>query len=123
MDTARALVEAFAGDPDRELLVAEADGRVAAMIDVVIVRNFSHGLRPWATFENLAVDPSFRRGGIARALIERATAIARERGCYKAQFLSGATRVEAHRLYEATGFDFPVRGFRRYLDDVEHGDR
>lgn len=120
---ARALMEATMADPDRDLLVAEADGRVVAMLDVVIVRNLSHGLRPWATFENLAVDPAHRRRGIARALIGRATDIARERGCYKAQFLSGATRVEAHRVYEAAGFDFPVRGFRRYLEDVGAGDR
>jgi ribosomal protein S18 acetylase RimI-like enzyme len=117
-DAARLFAEMVA-DPSRHLLVAEADGVVAGMLDVIIISNLSRDLSPWATFENLAVDPAFRRRGIARGLLLHARDVAVAHGCYKAQFVSGMGRKDAHRIYDGIGFDYPVRGWRRYLKEVD----
>jgi GNAT superfamily N-acetyltransferase len=117
-DAAR-LLATMVADPSRHLLVAEADGAVAGMLDVIIISNLSRDLAPRATFENLAVDPAFRRRGIARGLMLHGRDVAVANGCYKAQFVSGMGRKEAHRIYDAIGFDHPVRGWRRYLKEVD----
>lgn len=117
-DAAR-LFASMVADPARHLLVAEVDGRVAGMLDVIIISNLSRDLSPWATFENLAVDPAFRRRGIARGLLLHARDVAVANGCYKAQFVSGMGRKDAHRIYDGIGFDHPVRGWRRYLKEVD----
>jgi GNAT superfamily N-acetyltransferase len=116
---ARAMLAAIVADPNRRLLVAEVDGAVAGMIDVIVVPNLNRDLRPWVTMENLAVAPAYRRRGLARALVGQGVEVAKSLGCYKVQFQSGARRTQAHALYESMGFDFPVRGFRRYLVDVD----
>lgn len=118
-DDAARLFAAMVDDPARHLLLAEVDGTVAGMLDVIIISNLSRDLSPWATFENLAVDPAFRRRGIARGLMLHARDVAVANGCYKAQFVSGMGRRDAHRIYDAIGFDYPVRGWRRYLKEVD----
>jgi GNAT superfamily N-acetyltransferase len=116
---AERLFATMLADPARHPLVAEVDGTVAGMLDVIIISNLSRDLSPWATFENLAVDPAYRRRGIARGLMREARDIAIAHGCYKAQFVSGMGRRDAHRIYDSIGFDHPVRGWRRYLKEVD----
>jgi len=50
-------------------------------------------------------------------LLESAIGKAKEAGCYKIQLVSATRRDAAHALYESTGFDADVSGFRRYLID------
>ncbi|HXR53670.1 MAG TPA: GNAT family N-acetyltransferase [Acidimicrobiales bacterium] len=102
-------------DRQRLVLVASLGDRLVGTLDLVVVDNATHGGAPWAAVENVVVDPGERRRGVARALMDGAVGLARGVGCYKVQLLSDARRPEAHALYEAMGFDAPVRGFRRYL--------
>jgi GNAT superfamily N-acetyltransferase len=102
-------------DRRRMVLVAKRDGRLVGTLDLIVVDNVTHGGAPWAGVENVVVDPDERRSGVARALLVSALGLAEGAGCYKMQLLSGAHRADAHGLYEAMGFDAPVRGFRRYL--------
>lgn len=102
-------------DPRRMVLVARRDGPMVGTLDLIVVDNATHRGAPWAAIENVVVDPEQRRRGVARALMDSALELAASAGCYKVQLVSGTGRSEAHSLYEATGFESPVRGFRRYL--------
>jgi GNAT superfamily N-acetyltransferase len=95
--------------------VAGRAGAIVGTLDLVLVDNPTHAGAPWACLENVVVAPAARRSGVGRALVESALDLARAAGAYKVQLLSGAGRTDAHALYEAAGFDAPVRGFRRYL--------
>jgi GNAT superfamily N-acetyltransferase len=115
---AQATLKAIVDDPSRGLTVAVVDGRVVGTIDIVVCRNLTRDLRPFALIENVVVMPDFRRRGIGRLLMSSAIGLAEEQGCYKVQLVSSNKRDAAHELYEAMGFDAPVSGYRRYLTDV-----
>jgi ribosomal protein S18 acetylase RimI-like enzyme len=102
--------------PARAVLVACVGEALVGTLDLEVVANLTHGGRPWAGIENVVVDAAYRRRGVGRALAEVAVELAREAGCYKLQLLSREDRQAAHALYEASGFDVRVRGFRRYLE-------
>jgi GNAT superfamily N-acetyltransferase len=110
--------DAFArmlADPRRMVLLATVEGRAVGTLDALVVDNLTHRASPWMGIENVVVEPGSRRRGVGRALVAAAVGLAEGAGCYKVQLLSGEHRAEAHGLYEALGFDAPVRGFRRYL--------
>ena len=102
-------------DERRAVLVAARGTRLVGTLDLIVIDNVTHGGAPWAAVENVVVDSSERRTGIASALMQSAFALAIGAGCYKLQLLSGARRPDAHGLYESVGMDAPVRGFRRYF--------
>lgn len=69
---------------------------------------------------NVAVDPSARRGGIGRALVDDLVAYAREHAAAKVILEVRASNEVAIRLYERIGFArFNVR--RSYYADGEDG--
>jgi len=102
-------------DRRRLILVAELDAVIVGTLDLILVDNATHGGAPWAGVENVVVARGARRRGIGATLVTSALEIAGAAGCYKVQLLSRSDRSDAHVLYERTGFDAPVRGFRRYL--------
>jgi GNAT superfamily N-acetyltransferase len=60
-------LETILGDPDQTLLVAEDDGRLLGTVGVIVVPNLSYRARPYAIIENVVVDASARRQGLASA--------------------------------------------------------
>jgi GNAT superfamily N-acetyltransferase len=113
--TAREALSEIVADPSRGLSLAFVDGRPAGTIDVIVARNLTRDLRPFAMIENVVVIPGLRRQGVGRRLIETALRFAESLGCYKVQLVSAGGRGAGHQLYETTGFDAPVVGYRRYL--------
>jgi ribosomal protein S18 acetylase RimI-like enzyme len=104
-------------------LVAVVDGTIAGYIK----------LRPPTPLEaskhvvaihGLAVDPSYQRRGIARALLEAAATDASERGARRLTLRVLGPNTGARALYESCGFE--VEGILReeffldgsYIDDV-----
>lgn len=85
--------------------VADAGGTLAGSCNVTIVPNLTRGGRPFGVIENVVVGQAFRRQGIGRRLLELAVEHCREWRCYKVVLLSSRKRTEAHRFYEAAGFD------------------
>ena len=117
IEATRQILTDIAGQPARQLLVAEVDGGwVAGTADVVVVTNLTHRGRPWAIVENVVVSAAHRRRGIGRALMQEAIAHARAQGCYKVQLLSAKHRDEAHEFYRSLGLVAVAEGFRIYLD-------
>jgi ribosomal protein S18 acetylase RimI-like enzyme len=54
----------------------------------------------------LAVAGQARRRGVARALLDHAAGLARERGCHAVSLDTGIDNQDARLLYEACGFRF-----------------
>ncbi|MGI0518700.1 GNAT family N-acetyltransferase [Treponema denticola] len=52
----------------------------------------------------LAVDPSYRKQGIGRALLTKAETWARDTGAAGIRLVSSVGRIEAHKFYEAMGY-------------------
>jgi len=102
-------------DPRATCLVVECDGRVEGTLTVYILPNLSHGGKRYALVENLVVDESRRGRGYGRLLMERAEALARERGCYRLGLTSNRRRTDAHRFYERLGFMATHHGFTKYF--------
>jgi GNAT superfamily N-acetyltransferase len=107
--------ESILDQDGRFVLVAEAAGKIVGTADLLIVANLTHELRPWAIVEHVVVAAHARRLGIGRALMAEVVAMGQAAGCYKVQLLSRKERSDAHRFYQAVGFEPAAEGFRRYL--------
>ncbi len=133
MTPADVLALAVAGGEDpsshRNVLVAEAEGRVVAMInaypvdllkaeprDLVPEDRLAHiaaldDIADWGSFfiSSMAVAASHRRRGIARYLLSRVFAAAARRGFDRVSLQVWADNAAARRLYESEGFDIQDR--------------
>jgi ribosomal protein S18 acetylase RimI-like enzyme len=85
--------------------VAADGGKIAAACFLCIIPNLTRGGRPIGFIENVVTDGAYRRRGLGKAVMEMAVDHCRRSGCYKALLQSGIKRTEAHRFYEAIGFD------------------
>lgn len=61
------------------LLVLEDDGKVVSTVQMAIIENLPHNVRPFAVIENVVTHKDYRNKGYASALLEKASEIARER--------------------------------------------
>jgi GNAT superfamily N-acetyltransferase len=88
---------------DHALIVAEADGRVAGLIELRRVR----AVMAWRQVEifALVVDDVHRGHGIGSRLIEEAERWAYDLRCGKVRVRSDASRGEAHSLYRERGYE------------------
>ena len=76
-------------------------GTMAGMLTIAIYR-VPTGLR--SIVEDVVVDPSFRRLGIARALVQGAIDFARQAGANGVALTSNPKREAANLLYQSMGF-------------------
>lgn len=84
------------------VLLAELDGRPAGM--ALYFFNYSTwGSRMGLYLEDLYVDSSFRKRGVARALLVGLARIAIEHQCGRFQWVVHAANTAAVKLYESTG--------------------
>lgn len=98
--------------PTVKLIVADHDGQLVATCMLAFIPNFASGGRPIGFIEHVITLSEFRGRGFARAVLEYALELAWSKNCCKVVLLSGAQRVEAHRLYESLGFRGDIeRGF------------
>ena len=106
-----------------DLLVAESDGRVVGMCQLVVFRHFQRRGGLCAEIESMHVHPDFRGRGIGGQLLTAAVDAARRAGCYRVQLTSNIQRVEAHRFYERHGFEPSHVGFKRLIGTDGTADR
>ena len=97
------------------VLVADNDGLVVAMCQLIIFRHFQNGGGLCAEVESVHVHPSVRGQGIGSILMRAALDYAREAGCYRVQLTSNVRRADAHRFYERLGFEASHVGFKVVL--------
>lgn len=97
-------IEKFSKDERMYLLVMEEEGRVVSSVQLAIVENLTHNLRPFAVIENVVTHGDYRNCGFASALLERATEIAKEHNCYKLFLETGSNRESTLNFYRNNGF-------------------
>jgi N-acetylglutamate synthase-like GNAT family acetyltransferase len=88
---------------DAEVLVAELDGRVAALAAYQLM-DLLERRRPQCRITTLVVGANERRSGLARALILEVESIAREHRCFRLEVTTQGDRREAAEFYRAFGF-------------------
>lgn len=93
-----------AGNDDYAAYVAEVDGRAAGFLGMLRGWGYEHE-RPHARIIMLVVDTRMRRRRVGAALVEFADGWARERGAYVLMLTTNVRREDAHRFYEAMGFN------------------
>jgi GNAT superfamily N-acetyltransferase len=108
-----ALAEIAAGSGD--VMVAEVDGEVVGVCQLLVFRHLQWRGGLCAEIESVHVHPAQRGHGIGGVLMRAAVARARQLGCYRVQLTSNNARPEAHRFYEALGFEASHRGFKLLL--------
>ena len=97
------------------ILVAEVGGRVVAVCQLMVFRHLQAKGGLCAEVESVHVHPDQRGHGIGHILMAAAVQRARDLGCYRVQLTSDNARPEAHRFYEALGFDPSHQGFKLKL--------
>jgi GNAT superfamily N-acetyltransferase len=97
------------------VLVAEVDGQVVGVAQLIIFRHLQSRGGLCAEVESVHVHPEQRGHGIGGVLMRAAVERARQLGCYRVQLTSNNARPEAHRFYERLGFESSHRGFKLTL--------
>jgi GNAT superfamily N-acetyltransferase len=98
-----------------DVLVADEDGDVVGLCQVLIFQHFQHAGGWCCELESVHVRDDRRSHGIGSKLLEAAEALARERGCYRLQLTSRNVRLDAHRFYLANGYDQTSQGFKKFF--------
>jgi GNAT superfamily N-acetyltransferase len=115
----RAYRRAFAEidrDPAHRLLVAAAEGRVVATMQLSYLPGLARRGALRAQVEAVRVDEAYRGHGVGQAMLTWAISDARQRGCALVQLTSDKTRAGAHRFYERLGFVASHEGMKLILD-------
>ena len=94
----------FEKDENMYLLVAEEGGKVVASVQMAVIESLTHNVRPFAVVENVVTHGDFRNQGLASALLEEVSEIARKRGCYKISLETGSNKESTLNFYRKNGF-------------------
>ena len=97
-------LDKFEKDENMHLLVAEENRKVVSSVQMAIIENLTHNIRPFAVIENVVTHMDYRNKGYASALLEKATEIAREHRCYKIVLETGSNKESTLHFYRNNGF-------------------
>ncbi len=89
--------------PGTELLGAELDGTLRAMLTLHVLPNMTQRGRPYALIENVVTASGFRGQGLGRAVMQFAVERAWAADAYKIMLLTGQD-TGARPFYESIGF-------------------
>ena len=101
---------------DALLLVAEdADkGELCGSLFGLCFEDVCGDCRPILMIENVVTNEKYRRCGVGREMFRYIEAWGREKECHYCILVSAMHRLEAHRFYDAIGYN-EVKGFKKYL--------
>lgn len=98
--------------PNYHILIGEYMRQVVSSATLIIIKNLTRDMRPYALIENVVTAPEYRNRGYAGCLIKKAVEIAKENNCYKIMLLSGSKSESTLNLYKMAGFsDTEKTGF------------
>ena len=98
------LLAKFEMDENMYLMVVEEAGKVVSTVQMAIIENLTHNVKPFAVIENVVTHKDYRNKGYASALLEKASEIAKERNCYKISLETGSNRESTLNFYRKNGF-------------------
>jgi len=79
-------------------------------MDVCVICPISpRGGRPFALIENVVTLRDHRRCGYGRGVVRHAIELARERGCYRVNLMTGSHSEETLRFYEGVALKRQVK--------------
>ena len=105
----------IAATSGNSVLVAELDGRIVGMCQLIIFRHLQQRGGWCAEVESVHVAAAERSAGIGTALMAAAMQRAEAAGCYRVQLTSNQARPDAHRWYRRLGFVDSHVGFKYLL--------
>lgn len=108
----RAHLEEMVASPATDLFLATTDGGNVVGMATLVTFRIPTGLR--ARIEDVVVDESARRGGVASALTHAMLARARDAGCTTVDLTSRPSREAANQLYQRLGFVLRESNTYRY---------
>jgi glucosamine-phosphate N-acetyltransferase len=76
-------IDRLSNNENHQVWVLEDEDRIVATITFLIEDKFIHGGSRVLHVEDVIVHPECQRRGLGKKLLEKATATAREKGCYK----------------------------------------
>ncbi|KZE40248.1 GNAT family acetyltransferase [Bhargavaea cecembensis] len=115
----RSYEEAFRAiheDPNNELIVAEADGKLAGVLQLTFLPSITYRGSWRAMIEGVRTASTMRGRGIGRELILHSIRLAEEKGCRLIQLTTDKSRPDAIRFYESLGFSPTHEGMKLRLD-------
>lgn len=98
------LLVKFEQDKYMHLLVVEEGGKVVSSVQMAIIENLTHNVRPFAVIENVVTHSDYRNRGYASALLEKASEIAKEFKCYKVFLETGSNKESTLNFYRNNDF-------------------
>lgn len=98
-----------------EVFVAEENGDVVGVCQVIVFRNIGNRGQRVAEIENVHVRSDRRSHGIGEKLIAACESLARSMGCHRVQLTSNVERIDAHRFYDRLGYTASHKGFKKAL--------
>lgn len=101
----------FVADPANILIAGVVGGQVAGVLRAHRLSRYD-GRGDEVLLNEIDVDPTFRKQGIATRLVEHLKEVARETGCSEIWIPTNTSNDAAMRLYAKTGFT------RTHADDV-----
>ena len=102
-----------------DVLVADLDGEVVGVCQVMVFPHFQHTGAWCCELESVHVRSDQRSRGIGAQMLRAAEELARARGCYRMQLTSRLVRTDAHRFYERNGYEATSVGFKKLLVDED----
>jgi GNAT superfamily N-acetyltransferase len=111
-------LEAFAAierDPNQLLAVADQDGLVVGCLQLTFIPGLSRTGMWRGQIEAVRVASDQRGSGLGKAMMQWAIAQCRARGCGLVQLTTDKRRPDAHRFYEALGFEASHEGMKLAL--------
>ena len=114
-DRYRAGFDAIAAEPHNAVIVGTRSGRIVATYQLTLISGLALRAARRAQIEGVRVAADLRGQGLGTALVADAEARARAAGCALLQLTMNRGRGDAHRFYEAAGFEASHIGFKRVL--------
>lgn len=111
-----AAFEAIDQDPNQELVVAVANGRVIGVLQLTFIPSLTYQGSWRAQIEGVRVAADRRSAGIGQRMIAWCIERARQRGCEMVQLTSNKSRAGAIRFYERLGFVASHEGLKLRLE-------
>jgi ribosomal protein S18 acetylase RimI-like enzyme len=118
VEEARAQFAALKRYPSFRVFVAIVGGAIVGTYELLVMDNLAKRGARSGVVEDVAVDPQFQGQGIGRAMMQHALEQCRQAHCYKLTLSSNIRREEAHRFYEALGFEKHGYSFRIEMESL-----
>lgn len=116
-EQAREVWEHILADDDYHIIVDEEDGMIVSSVTCLIVRNLTHGPRPYAWVENVVTHSDYRGKGFATKCLDYAKELAKRENCYRLVLMTGSKLPGTLKFYENAGYDREEKtGFIQHLD-------